>query len=102
MVSDQAACEKAGGVWVSDGQGGGFCYMKLEGEDIEIEEIPNPDLDWDPFGSSNSSSAHGSDLYVRKKPGRSSDGGGSSTGDAKSGAVDHNSTRSNRAASSGA
>ncbi len=101
MVSDQAACEKAGGVWVSDGQGGGFCYMKLEGEDIEIEEIPNPDLDWDPFGSSNSSSAHGSDLYVRKKPGRSSDGGGSSTGDAKSGAVDHNSTRSNRAASSG-
>jgi len=101
MVSDQAACEKAGGVWVSDGQGGGFCYMKLEGEDIEVEEIPNPDLDWDPFGSSNSSSAHGSDLYVRKKPGRSSDGGGSSTGDAKSGAVDHNSTRSNRAASSG-
>jgi len=75
--------------------------MKLEGEDIEVEEIPNPDLDWDPFGSSNSSSAHGSDLYVRKKPGRSSDGGGSSTGDAKSGAVDHNSTRSNRAASSG-
>ena len=99
MVSDQAACEKAGGVWVSDGQGGGFCYMKLEGEDIEIEEIPNPDLDWDPFGSSNSSSAHGSDLYVRKKPGRSSDGGGSSTGDAKSGAVDHNSTRSNRGVS---
>ena len=37
MVSDQAACEKAGGVWVSDGQGGGFCYMKLEGEDIEID-----------------------------------------------------------------
>ena len=101
MVSDQAACEKAGGVWVSDGQGGGFCYMKLEGEDIEVEEIPNPDLDWDPFGSSNSSSAHGSDLYVRKRPGRSSDGGGSGTGDAKSGAVDHNSTRSNRAASSG-
>ena len=99
MVSDQAACEKAGGVWVSDGQGGGFCYMKLEGEDIEVEEIPNPDLDWDPFGSSNSSSAHGSDLYVRKKPGRSSDGGGSSTGDAKSGAVDHNSTRSNRGVS---
>ena len=99
MVSDQAACEKAGGVWVSDGQGGGFCYMKLEGEDIEIEEIPNPDLDWDPFGSSNSSSAHGSDLYVRKKPGRSSDGGGSGTGDAKSGAVDHNSTRSNRGVS---
>ena len=65
MVSDQAACEKAGGVWVSDGQGGGFCYMKLEGEDIEVEEIPNPDLDWDPFGSSNSSSAHGSDLYVK-------------------------------------
>ena len=99
MVSDQAACEKAGGVWVSDGQGGGFCYMKLEGEDIEIEEIPNPDLDWDPFGSSNSSSAHGSDLYVRKRPGRSSDGGGSGTGDAKSGAVDHNSTRSNRGVS---
>ena len=96
MVSDQAACEKAGGVWVSDGQGGGFCYMKLEGEDMPpLEEIPVPDLD-DPFGSSNSSSAHGSDLYVRKKPGRSSDGGGSSTGDAKSGAVDHNSTRSNR------
>ena len=100
MVSDQAACEKAGGVWVSDGQGGGFCYMKLEGEDMpELEEIPNPDLDWDPFGSSNSSSAHGSDLYVRKKPGRSSDGGGSGTGDAKSGAVDHNSTRSNRGVS---
>jgi hypothetical protein len=99
MVSDQAACEKAGGVWVSDGQGGGFCYMKLEGEDIEVEEIPNPDLDWDPFGSSNSSSAHGSDLYVRKRPGRSSDGGGSGTGDAKSGAVDHNSTRSNRGVS---
>ena len=99
MVSDQAACEKAGGVWVSDGQGGGFCYMKLEGEDIEVEEIPNPDLDWDPFGSSNSSSAHGSDLYVRKRPGRSSDGGGSGAGDAKSGAVDHNSTRSNRGVS---
>ena len=100
MVSDQAACEKAGGVWVSDGQGGGFCYMKLEGEDMpELEEIPNPDLDWDPFGSSNSSSAHGSDLYVRKRPGRSSDGGGSGTGDAKSGAVDHNSTRSNRGVS---
>ena len=99
MVSDQAACEKAGGVWVSDGQGGGFCYMKLEGEDIDVEEIPNPDLDWDPFGSSNSSSAHGSDLYVRKRPGRSSDGGGSGTGDAKSGAVDHNSTRSNRGVS---
>ena len=99
MVSDQAACEKAGGVWVSDGQGGGFCYMKLEGEDIEVEEIPNPDLDWDPFGSSNSSSAHGSDLYVRKRPGRSSDGGGSGTGDAKSGAVDHISTRSNRGVS---
>ena len=99
MVSDQAACEKAGGVWVSDGQGGGFCYMKLEGEDMPpLEEIPVPDLD-DPFGSSNSSSAHGSDLYVRKKPGRSSDGGGSSTGDAKSGAVDHNSTRSNRGVS---
>lgn len=96
MVSDQAACEKAGGVWVSDGQGGGFCYMKLEGEDIEVEEIPNPDLDWDPFGSSDSSSAHGSDLHVRKRPGRSSDGGGGSTGDAKSGAVDHNSARSNR------
>ena len=99
MVSDQAACEKAGGVWVSDGQGGGFCYMKLEGEDMPpLEEIPVPDLD-DPFGSSNSSSAHGSDLYVRKKPGRSSDGGGSGTGDAKSGAVDHNSTRSNRGVS---
>ena len=99
MVSDQAACEKAGGVWVSDGQGGGFCYMRLEGEDMpELEEIPLPDLD-DPFGSSNSSSAHGSDLYVRKKPGRSSDGGGSGTGDAKSGAVDHNSTRSNRGVS---
>ena len=99
MVSDQAACEKAGGVWVSDGQGGGFCYMKLEGEDMPpLEEIPVPDLD-DPFGSSNSSSAHGSDLYVRKKPGRSSDGGGSSTGDAKSDAVDHNSTRSNRGVS---
>ena len=99
MVSDQAACEKAGGVWVSDGQGGGFCYMRLEGEDMpELEEIPLPDLD-DPFGSSNSSSAHGSDLYVRKRPGRSSDGGGSGTGDAKSGAVDHNSTRSNRGVS---
>ncbi|MEK9805335.1 MAG: hypothetical protein VW551_03480, partial [Euryarchaeota archaeon] len=110
MVSDQAACEKAGGVWVSDGQGGGFCYMKLEGEDIEVEEIPNPDLDWDPFGSSNSSSAHGSDLYVRKRPGRSSDGGGrfdmEYVGEmeygglhVKSGAVDHNSTRSNRGVS---
>ena len=35
-ISDKAACEKAGGVWVQRGNTG-FCYLK-----IEAEPVPDP------------------------------------------------------------
>jgi hypothetical protein len=43
-VSDKAACEAAGGVWVQRGETG-FCFMKIESEpgpELELIEIEDP------------------------------------------------------------